>query len=150
MIAFEFDLDEEHALGLGHMTVRGPGGEVSSKGRTPDGSMMLFHSIGELVSTVNRFLTTPGLPAALFDALDSSFGLRLERSRERKKQGQVTVIHGKTTIAVVSQDELRAALVASVVPFAREHWRTISSDPAVLDSMQSALRDLGQHYPIVE
>jgi len=143
MIVFEFLLDEGHAHGLGHMTVRGPG-EVSSQGRTPDASMMLFLSIGELVSAAHRLMTTPNLPAARFDALDSSFGLRFERSRERKKQGQVAVIHGTTTIAVVSQDELREALVASVVPFTRKHWRTIASDPAVLDSMRSALRDLGQ------
>lgn len=143
MIAFEFELDEDHPLGLGHMTVRGPGGDVSSRRRTPDGSMMLFHSIGELVSTVNRILTTPRLPAARFDAVDSSFGLRFERSRERKKQGQVAVLHGTTTIAIVSQDELRAALVASIVPFARKHWRTIATDPAVLDAMKRALQDLG-------
>lgn len=144
MIVFEFELDEGHALGLGHLTVRGPGGEASSRARTPDGSMMLFLSIGELVSAVSRLLTTPNLQAARFDAVDSSFGLRFERSRQRKTHGQVTVLHGTRTIGVVTQDELRAALVASVVPFARRHWRTIASDPAVVDSVQRALDDLGQ------
>ena len=139
-LVLEFDLMDEQPSGLGHVTVRGLEAVASSRGRTPDGAMMLFLSIGELVSAVTRLLTTRNLLAARFDAVDSSFGLRIERSRERKKQGQVAVLHGTTTIAIVSQDELRAALVASIVPFACKHWRTIATDPAVLDAMKRAFQ----------
>ena len=72
MIVFEFALDEDHALGLGHITVQGAAAEVTTKGRTPDASMMLFLSIGELLTTVDRLLSTPSLRAAAFGAIGSA------------------------------------------------------------------------------
>ena len=79
MVSFKFDLSwlslnqEISGLSRGHITIRGKQGIVTSEGKEPDQSMMIFISISELLDGLRRFIHDKNAATYRFVGVDSSF-----------------------------------------------------------------------------
>lgn len=65
--------EEIDSFSRGHITIRDKGGILSSKGRIPDQSMMIFFSISQLLSEVKMFMTNEERQKYNFIVTDSFF-----------------------------------------------------------------------------
>lgn len=80
---FEFsvaDAPPPSGFDLGHMTLRGTDGTVSSCGRRPDQSMMIYLSLSQLLDGLRQLLER-GRGTYSFGAVDSSFTLHFRLAK---------------------------------------------------------------------
>jgi hypothetical protein len=146
MIEFTFEVLEDGPWALGHMTVTGSAGRVSTKDRTPDQSMMVFASAAGLLNTVRSLRLKPTVRASLFRAIDCSFELLFERKKTRRDGEQVIVGH-RGAVGIVTFDELEIALRSAVETLFREHWAAIREDRAVRESVERSAHGFGIELP---
>ncbi|MGW5636817.1 hypothetical protein [Streptomyces sp. NPDC003832] len=74
----ENELPPPSGFDLGHIDVHGSENDATSRGRTPDQSMMIYLSLTLLLDGLRRFLTGRK-PAYESAAVDSSFSLTFTR-----------------------------------------------------------------------
>ena len=125
---------EVHGLSRGHLSIGGSQGSVTSQGRTPDQSMMIFLSIVGLLHGLRRFLETASTRQYTFVGDDCSFQLTFERVK-----GQLFKITSqRQAIDTVGQDELTRAVWAGVEPFLSRYQDQLDGD-MVLGDLISAV-----------
>ena len=114
MESFHFEIEDVpehiHGLDLGHITVRAPGGEITSRGRVPDQAMMLFPSISNLLDGVAGVASGKKGATFRFSATDSSFSIVFAH----EKGGNVSLTRDRKSFGTVPARELVEALWAGV------------------------------------
>lgn len=116
MLRFRWSFDDPSAevtgLTLGDLAVEGDLGAVTSKGRRPDQSCMVFASIPHALRVVRRFLLNPKTREAQYRGLGCNFGFEVHRPRGPRGPIRVTVMG--EPVAEVDGQTLGEALIASV------------------------------------
>jgi hypothetical protein len=104
-----------HGLDLGHVTLSGPTGTATSKGRTPDQAMMLFPSITDLLDGVARLASAKKSAPFRFVGTDCSFSIVFGR----EKGDRMSLAAGGEKLGTVPVNELVEALWAGVTDLLR-------------------------------
>lgn len=124
---FEFSIDDTvpppSGFDLGHMTVHGNAGTVSSRRHTPDQTMMIHLSLSALLDGLRVLLTERSRDWA-FGAVDSSFALHFTL----KKDGTLVTRSSTRTGAVMdtsAPSDVTAALATAATDFAEQHLPTL-------------------------
>jgi len=116
MLRFRWSFDDPSAevtgLTLGDLEVEGDLGTVTSKGRRPDQSCMVFASIPNALRVVRRFLLNPKEREARYRGLGCNFGFEVRRPRGPRGPIRVTVMG--EPVAEVDGKRLAEALIESV------------------------------------
>lgn len=141
---FEFCVNEmppPSGFDLGHMTVRGNAGTVSSRGHTPDQAMMIHLSLSALLDGLARLIVERQHSYA-FGAVDSSFALHFTTKRDGTL---VTRAGGRTGTVIDTSDprEVTGALAEAAADFARRHLPTLPDDGGAQDLKASVDQYLG-------
>lgn len=145
-LSLEFELTDTSAaqrvtgLSRGHVTLEGDSGIVTSAGRTPDQSMLVFLSIVDLLDGLQRLLSGPPNGDWEWVGNDSSFSTRF-----RRRKGRVAVEAMGDPVGDVPDRELAHAAWHAADRFVREH-RLPPSDIAY-DDLRSALEEFHDRFP---
>ena len=114
-ITFERSEDDApHGFELGQLTVTTPAGTVTSKGRTPDQSMMIYLAFVDLMTGMSSLLR--GIRGYDFVGADSSFTLRFTRIKD-----DVAIHQGKTNLGSVPLSELATCVCDEATRFWAAH-----------------------------
>lgn len=143
MISFSFDVDPSElqppsqGFALGDMEVRGTAGVTSSRGRTPDQSMMIFVAVSDLLDGLHS-LGTGRTRHFHFVGSDSSFQLDFDLGED----GRITTRDdGGADIDRSPAHEVYAAAYAAAASFLAAHRAQLpDQDPARTDLETSLTR----------
>ncbi|MFE0099465.1 hypothetical protein [Streptomyces sp. NPDC059009] len=123
MIRFSFDVDPSEleppspGFALGDMEVMGGGGRATSRGHTPDQSMMIFVALSDLLDGL-RTLAVRGSGSFHFVGTDSSFRLDFTLG----KGDRITTRDGSRLVDAASPaTEVLEAAYRSARPFFERH-----------------------------
>jgi hypothetical protein len=122
-------------LSRGHMTVRGSEGSVTSKTDDPNQSIMIFHSIVELLDGLRRFVLSEDAGNYRFVGVDNSFQFtttKSENDRVKLNSAQVTIDEVPTT-------EMVLAVWTGVSAFLSHYGEFIEPDDPISDDLRAAL-----------
>jgi hypothetical protein len=126
----------------GHMTIAGPGGEVTSKGKQPDQSLMIFPSIVELLDGIRRFLADRHASRYQFVATDSSF--QFTASREAGERIALAA-EGKV-LDRVQPSQLVEAIWNGLASFAAVNAPRLKAGDAVAGDFKSSIEEFGRVF----
>lgn len=137
-IEFEFSRWEDGELSgfdLGDITITGPQGVHSSKGNTPDQSVMIYLSIAHLLSGICN-LSSGRKKVFEFVGTDSSYAITFSR-----KKDAVAISGGRKPLGESSTKEVLRAVCAGVHAFLSDPKNQLpSTDPAYEDLNASLAR----------
>jgi len=140
MLTFEFEIASENnesvdALSLGHITVKGRSTNATSKGRTPDQSMMIFLALVELLDGVRRFSKDEKSDLYNFVGTDSSFQIFITRT----KAGHLSITCDDQVVDEVAEIELVRAIWSGADAFVARYGHYLHSDDIVTEDLISSL-----------
>ena len=114
-ITFErSERDAPHGFELGQLTVTTPAATVTSKGRTPDQSMMIYLAFADLMNGVSSLFR--GIRGYELVGADSSFALQFVRTKS-----DVGIHQGMTDLGSVALSELAACVCDEATRFWAAH-----------------------------
>ena len=138
MIKFEFELDTYESLEgfeLGDLTITGENANITSKGQSPDQSMMVFLAITDLLEGVRDLVSDDSVSEFEFVGADSSFSFLLE------KNGQgIAIVQKQSPVANATDRELTQAIHEGVTRFLKLAGFPNLSDEAVRTGLDYALK----------
>ncbi len=91
---------------LGHFTIKGNKGAVTSRNRRPDQSLMVYLSLDSLLTAAAKVLSSPIPSSTMVYGVDSSFDVQIDRL----SLGEVTISFRGRIIAVVDEQSLVEAV----------------------------------------
>jgi hypothetical protein len=139
---FEFvvaDAPPPSGFDLGHMTVRGSDGSVSSRGHRPDQSMMIHLSLSQLLDGLGDLLEH-GRRSYSFGAVDSSFALHFGLT----KDGTLVTRAGGPKGPVVDRSPAASAaadLASDAADFADRTLPSLPPDDASAQDLAASVAD---------
>jgi hypothetical protein len=141
MLRIEMEVDYENKseineFSLGHMTLIGTYGTCTSKGKTPEQSMMIFISITLLLDGIRQFLLAEKILNYNFVGADCSFQFFLSKT----PKGNVMLRCDKFMIDQVSSTELIMAVWRGVDVLVSNYGQYLETGSAVSRDIQSALK----------
>lgn len=153
MLVIEFEIDtsehesEHDGYSLGDMTLSGRYGSLTSKGKAPDQSMMIFLSITLLLDGINALLDKHASRRSSefeFVAIDSSFNFTL-----REKSGAFIEIRNRPElIDLVPIREFIDALWSASHEFDKRYGKYLKEDNPAFDDWYNALGDFKRVFQI--
>jgi hypothetical protein len=152
VLEFEIDPDEaesEHdGYSLGDMTITGRYGSITSRGKTPDQSMMIFLSITLLLDGVHALLgddhDSRRSSELDFGAIDSSFRFML-----RKKPGAFLEITSRgELIDLIPVREFIDVLWVAVEEFNMRYGKYLKDDDPAFDDWYNSIRNYTRAFNI--
>ncbi|NVJ00071.1 hypothetical protein HV824_18335 [Myxococcus sp. AM009] len=120
---------------LGHMTFTSNTGTCTSKGRSPDQSMMLAISFVGLLEGLQA-LVAGGAKEHLFVGADSSFSLSFKQG----KKGHIAIQCGTVSLGEVESLELCRAVLEGVESFMTRPESALPPDDAARGDLEMTLR----------
>jgi hypothetical protein len=142
-LTLRFELTDQNAgprvsgLSRGHATLQGPDGRVTSAGRTPDQSMLVYLSLVDLLDGIGDLLAAPSRREWQWVGNDSSFVVDFRRGN-----GGVLVNAMGKPLGTVDEAALVEAVWDAANGLLAEH-RPAPSD-LVADDLDSALDEFAE------
>jgi hypothetical protein len=127
---------------LGHITVEGDGGSVTSAGRVPDQSMMLPLAVSDLLTGLRPLIAGPADGRYEFVGTDSSFRLVFTRTGDR-----IRIAGDGGTVASVPVAEFAEVCRRDLGGFARHLLDHLPGDDPVYGDLAEAYADLLETLP---
>jgi hypothetical protein len=127
-------------LSRGNVTLTGEQGRVTSAGRTPDQSVLVFLAIVDLLDGLSALLSRPQADEWEWIGHDSSFQVVF-----RRRDGRFAVEAMREPIGEATDRELARAVWQATSGFAAEH-RLPPSD-LVYSDLHSALEEFHDRFP---
>ncbi len=140
-IEFQFIRCDDGAVSgfdLGDIVVQGRESTCSSRGHSPDQSMMIYIALSELLGGVLRLCASKSKGSWTFVGADSSFGLVFILDRNKK----ITVMGAKKVIAVTDPEELLTSLAAATAAFLDASKNALPTSDPVFGDLAMSLREL--------
>lgn len=141
MLSFELEIiahdseDMIDGLSRGHISIKGSKGLVTSKGKQPDQSMMIFLSVVEILDGIRHFMLDHYASTYNFVGVDSSFQFsvtKLEGDRIRLTGDQGIMDEVETT-------EMIQTIWKEISIFLSRYGSSIKSHDPVADDLVSAV-----------
>ncbi|MDQ3684470.1 MAG: hypothetical protein M3430_02550 [Acidobacteriota bacterium] len=148
MLTFEFEIapsivnGQIDGLSRGHLTISGSHGFVTSKGKTPDQSMMIFLSIVELLNGVRRLLLNRNSITYNFVGADCSFQFSINKTN----QNSLAITSDIEPIDEVTQSEIVLAVWNGVNNFISFYGHHIDADDLVSDDLDSSIDEFRKTF----
>jgi hypothetical protein len=143
MLRFTFEIIDGDNAGeisgfvRGHMGIAGPGGEVTSKGKRPDQSMMVFPSVVVLLDGIRRFLSDKKATHYHFVATDSSFQFTVQKDVGER----ISVSANGTVLDSLQPSQLVGAMWSGLLRFLASNAPRLKPDDAVAGDLNSSERE---------
>lgn len=139
MIKVNFIVDSDgsvHEFDMGEMIINIDGAEVSSKGKVPSQSMMIFVAITDLMDGLRNFFTKKKSDYE-FIGTDSSFRLKFSKV----KKGGIRLNHAGINYDGIDEAELKREILHAAENFVGLCGDNIQGSGAALDGLNSAIND---------
>lgn len=128
---------EVSGFSRGHMSIAGPWGEVTSKGKHPDKSLMIFPSIVELLDGVRGFLMDKNASRYLFVATDSSFQFLARRDAGER----IEIWAEGNVLDIVEPSDLAGAVWSGLRRFTRSNGYPLKAGDPVIEDLKSSTEE---------
>ena len=126
---------EKTEFDMGHINIKANSHEITSEGKQPNQSMMIFLSITDLLIGVAKLLSDRGNKKYEFVGADSSFSIIFKLY----KDGQIGVWHNDDLIAKLQPKELVLALWSATVPFYNQYAGQLAGSGAGIEDWNYAI-----------
>lgn len=134
MLSFKLELLNNEPIdsySLGHITIAGRNGAITSKGKIPDQAMMIFISITELLCSIRQFLCDENLKDYNFVGADSSFQFYLKR----EEKTLVLTNNRSNRVDSVTSSELSRSIWEGVNDFLSKYGHYITLEELIYDDL---------------
>jgi hypothetical protein len=144
-LSLRFELTDRNAgsrvsgLSRGHATLEGPGGRVTSAGRTPDQSMLVYLALVDLLDGIGDLMAASSRREWQWVGNDSSFAVNFRRSN-----GGVLVHAMGEPLGAVDEAALVQAIWDGATGLLAEH-RPPPSD-LIADDLDAALEEFAERF----
>jgi hypothetical protein len=134
----EIDTDDFNGISgfdLGDMTLIGELGQCTSKGHTPDQSMMIFLSLPDILDGIRKILSSSGRKQYEFVGIDSSFMVLFTKESD----GHVVVNCHKKKISRLTDKEFAISIWKGVQNFLLEKGRLLLKNDFAVEDLSSSV-----------
>lgn len=150
MLTFTFDIIDNYSqsklggLVRGHMTIDGKEGAVTSRGKEPDQSMMIFLSIVELLDGMRHFLSEKNASKYNFVGVDSSFQITAIKG----ENGCITLMVENRVLDTTSRNEIVRAIWEGVSQFLKRYDHCIKPGDAIRSDLTAAVEGFKREFQL--
>jgi hypothetical protein len=134
MLNFKLELLNDESVdsfSLGHITIAGRSGAITSKGKVPDQAMMIFISITELLCGIRQFICDEKLKEYNFVGADSSFQFYIKK----KEKTLIITNNCSNKIDSVTYSELSLSVWEGVNDLLSKYGHYITPEELIYDDL---------------
>lgn len=146
-LTFKIELEESTSRGVdsfsrGHITVEGDDEIISSKGKNPDQSMMIFLSVVHLLDGISNLMDKTINSEFEFIGVDSSFQFFVKKEVE----SFIIIDSKKRSLGVIKIKDFADSLWQAIEKFVAYYTEVLDREEAIYEDLISSIQQFKQKF----